>query len=65
MGSKPKAPPPPPPPATERSTEVMGAKRQQAKDARSRKGMMATLLAGETGGQRNPLRKTLLGGFRF
>jgi len=70
MGSKsPSAPPPPAPPATERQTEVVDAKRQTAQDARKRKGQLSTLLAGETGNQRNETqtaaRKTLLGASMF
>lgn len=59
---KPKPPPPPDPPVTERSTEVQAARRQTQRDERKRKGQLSTLLAGETKGQPNTTKKTLLGG---
>lgn len=56
------------PPVTERSIEVEAASRQTRVDAKNRKGLRSTLLAGETGGYTNPLvtpasgaTKTLLG----
>lgn len=52
------------PPITERTMEVEMASRQSKLDARKRKGMRATLLAGETGGYMAPAteqKKTLLG----
>lgn len=52
------------PPVTERSIEVDAAARQTKVDARKRKGLRSTLLAGETGGYVQPAadeKKTLLG----
>ncbi len=67
-GPDPKAAPPPDPPVTERQTEVVAAERQTKRDSRKRKGQMASLLAGETGGfqgegnDSQPLRSLLGGG---
>lgn len=52
-GGAPKAPPRPDPPVTERKTEVKMAERQTRLDARRRKGALATVFAGETGGYQN------------
>jgi hypothetical protein len=49
-GGSPKAPPQPDPPVTERRTEVVAAERQARIDAKKRKGQMASVFAGETGG---------------
>ena len=46
-------PPPPPPAATESKLEVQEKMDQQRKDAKRRKGMAASLIAGETGGANN------------
>jgi len=59
----PPAPPPPPPP-TESKIEVDEAQSQQAKDAKRRRGVKASLIAGETGGANSEAesgKKTLLG----
>lgn len=55
--------PPPVPPVTERSSEVAAASRQSRQDSQRRKGLRATLLAGETGGfgPKQEMRKSLLG----
>jgi hypothetical protein len=57
---------------TERASEVLMAKRQTRMDAQRRRGYLSTLLAGETGGYKNPFTtgagggaqggKSLLGG---
>lgn len=66
----PAATPKPPaavPPVTERTVEVEAAARQTRIDAKKRKGLRSTLLAGETGGYQAPsatgedTKKTLLG----
>jgi hypothetical protein len=63
----PSRPPAATPPVTERTVEVEAASRQTRIDARKRRGMRATLLAGETGGYQAPAaggeetKKTLLG----
>jgi hypothetical protein len=60
----PSKPPAAIPPVTERSIEVEAASRQTKIDAKKRKGMRGTLLAGETGGYTAPdngVTKTLLG----
>lgn len=65
----PAAPKPPSavPPVTERTVEVEAAARQTRIDAKKRKGLRSTLLAGETGGYQPPsatgdeAKKTLLG----
>ena len=52
------------PPVTERTIEVDAASRQTKIDAKKRKGLRSTLLAGETGGYQAPegeQKKTLLG----
>lgn len=59
----PPAPPPPPPPS-ESKMEVQERQGQQAQDAKRRRGMKASLIAGETGGANtDPATgsKTLLG----
>lgn len=43
------APEPPPPPATENKQEVAEKEQQEAKDAKRRRGIRSTILAGETG----------------
>ncbi len=60
---KPPAPPPPPPPPTEDRRTIEQAAYDQRLQARKRKGIGATLLAGETGGPgSNPAGgSTLLG----
>lgn len=57
-------PPPPPPTATESNIEAQNKASQQAKDAKRRKGVAASLIAGETGGYRSSATGTgsLLGG---
>lgn len=60
----PSKPPAAVPPVTERTIEVEAAGRQERLDARKRKGLKGTLLAGETGGYTQPAApgtKTLLG----
>lgn len=60
----PTKPPAAVPPVTERTFEVEAASRQTRVDAKRRKGMRGTLLAGETGGAQAPTdqtTKTLLG----
>ena len=62
----PAAPPRPTPPVTERTIEVEAASRQTLIDARRRKGLRSTLLAGETGGYQpagtaEDQKRTLLG----
>lgn len=53
------------PPVTERTMEVEAASRQTKIDAKKRKGLRSTLLAGETGGYQpaagDEQKKTLLG----
>jgi hypothetical protein len=53
------------PPVTERTIEVETASRQSKVDAKKRKGLRSTLLAGETGGYQpaagDEQKKTLLG----
>lgn len=50
------------PPVTERQSEVVAAKRQTRSDAARRKGLFASMLAGETGGYQSPTGgKSLLG----
>lgn len=53
------------PPVTERTVEVEAASRQTKIDAKKRKGLRSTLLAGETGGYQaapeGEQKKTLLG----
>jgi hypothetical protein len=68
QATAPAAPAKPPvaiPPVTERTQEVEMASRQTKIDARKRRGLRATLLAGETGGfvSDNSMeqKKTLLG----
>lgn len=56
----PPAAPTPIPPASDRSSEVRQAGRDARRNSRKRKGLLGTLLAGETGGANNP-SKTLLG----
>jgi hypothetical protein len=56
--------PPPPPPPTSSKIEEDAAQSQQAADAKRRRGMSASLIAGETGGANSeaaPGTKTLLG----
>lgn len=60
----PSKPPAAVPPVTERTVEVEAASRQTKIDAKKRKGLRSTLLAGETGGYQAPseeTKKTLLG----
>jgi hypothetical protein len=58
-------PPAATPPVTERSVEVEAASRETRMNAKKRRGIGATLLAGETGGYQAPAggeeKKTLLG----
>lgn len=63
-GGAPAPPPPPDPPATQRRTEVVTAERIARRDAKKRKGQLATLVAGETGGATLEQRSSasLLGG---
>jgi len=58
------APPPTPaPPMTVTSSEVLAAKRKTRTDAAGRKGYLASLIAGDTGGYKSATgRKSLLGG---
>jgi hypothetical protein len=58
-GGTPK-PPDPIPPVTQASTEVAQASLQAKRDAAKRNGYASTLLAGETGGNKDA-PKTLLG----
>lgn len=60
-GAKPKAAPLSDPPVTETQKEVKFASDQAKKDAQKRKGQLATLYAGETGGYSPQNRKSLLG----
>lgn len=60
----PAKPPAAVPPVTERTMEIEMASRQTKIDAKKRKGLRSTLLAGETGGYVAPedqTKKTLLG----
>jgi hypothetical protein len=50
----------PTPPVSDRSSEVQQAGREARRNAKKRRGMLSTFLAGETGGASNPV-KTLLG----
>ncbi len=59
-GGTPSAPPAPVPPVTQASAEVAQASLQAKRDAAKRKGYSSTLLAGETGGEKDA-PKTLLG----
>lgn len=60
-----------PPPPTQTALDVQQARRDTLKQAGKKKGVPATVLAGETGGYKNPFtapatgdqKKTLLGGF--
>jgi len=52
------------PPPTDTSTEIVQAKRDARRQAQKKRGMQATILAGETGGYQpneNNVGKTLLG----
>ena len=61
-GPKQKAAPLHDPPVTEKRSEIVEAQRQTSRDAKKRKGQLATLVAGETGGYGMPMQKQKLGG---
>ena len=61
-GGTPQAPAPSAPPPTSTDVEVQVAKRDARLQAARRKGVQASILAGETGGYQPVERNTLLGG---